>query len=122
MADRDLPTDDMLRKEWRKAGGRFHGPNVETGTMPEAKLLPYLRGLHQRAEGFHQQVMNQAAVIAGLREEVRTIRRERDRLRLQINQHAAVCKESAFPLGNLEETDEGIRCPHGQLNCNACGC
>jgi hypothetical protein len=26
-------------------GGRFLGPNVETGLMPEAKLLPFLRRL-----------------------------------------------------------------------------
>jgi hypothetical protein len=30
---------------WRAAGGRFHGPNVETGTMPEAMLLPFLQAL-----------------------------------------------------------------------------
>lgn len=34
-----------LRKLWRDAGGSFHGPNVETGTMPEATLLPFLRKL-----------------------------------------------------------------------------
>jgi hypothetical protein len=37
--------DDQLRKLWTTAGGRFHGPNVETGTMPEALLLPFLRRL-----------------------------------------------------------------------------
>ncbi len=30
---------------WRAAGGRFHGPNIETGTMPEAALLPFLQAL-----------------------------------------------------------------------------
>lgn len=30
---------------WRKAGGEFHGPNVETGTMPESQLLPFLQAL-----------------------------------------------------------------------------
>ncbi len=39
------PCDDVLRNLWRQAGGSFHGPNIETGTMPEAKLLPFLRGL-----------------------------------------------------------------------------
>lgn len=39
--------DDMLRDCWRAAGGEFHGPNVETGTMPESKLLPYLQRLYQ---------------------------------------------------------------------------
>jgi hypothetical protein len=37
--------DDDLRKLWRDHGGSFHGPNVETGTMPEAALLPLLRKL-----------------------------------------------------------------------------
>jgi hypothetical protein len=34
-----------LRALWRAHGGKFHGPNVETGTMPEAKLMPLLRQL-----------------------------------------------------------------------------
>lgn len=38
-------SDDALRKAWRAAGGEFHGPNIETGTMPEANLLPFLRRL-----------------------------------------------------------------------------
>lgn len=38
-------TDAHLRKRWLEAGGAFHGLNVETGTMPEAKLLPLLRRL-----------------------------------------------------------------------------
>ena len=38
-------TDDDLRARWRAAGGSFHGPNVETGTMPEVRLLQFLRSL-----------------------------------------------------------------------------
>jgi hypothetical protein len=38
-------TDDELRALWRANGGEFHGPNVETGYMPEEKLLPFLRRL-----------------------------------------------------------------------------
>jgi hypothetical protein len=38
-------TDDELRAMWRNAGGHFHGPRIETGTMPEARLLPFLREL-----------------------------------------------------------------------------
>jgi glutathione S-transferase len=34
--------DSDLRAIWRSKGGSFHGPNVETGTMPEANLLPWL--------------------------------------------------------------------------------
>lgn len=40
-----VPTDFELRERWRAAGGSFHGPCVETGTMPEAQLLPFLREL-----------------------------------------------------------------------------
>lgn len=38
-------SDQELRKLWREAGGEFYGPRVETGSMPEAKLLPFLRVL-----------------------------------------------------------------------------
>jgi hypothetical protein len=43
----DLPTntDDDLRKLWRDHGGSFHGPKIETATMPEEALLPFLRKL-----------------------------------------------------------------------------
>jgi hypothetical protein len=44
-AGEDDMTDSELRDLWRKAGGNFHGPRIETGTMPEAALLPFLRGL-----------------------------------------------------------------------------
>ncbi len=37
--------DDYLRHIWRQAGGSFHGPLVEHGTMPEEKLLPFLRSV-----------------------------------------------------------------------------
>lgn len=40
---------DYLRDFWRERGGEFHGPNVETGTMPESKLLPLLSELLSRA-------------------------------------------------------------------------
>lgn len=39
--------DDIQRDFWRTNGGEFHGPNVETGSMPEAKLLPLLRDLRK---------------------------------------------------------------------------
>lgn len=45
---RPLPFDADLRALWRQHGGSFHGPIVETGTMPERKLLPFLRRLIQR--------------------------------------------------------------------------
>lgn len=57
--------DDDLRAWWREQGGRFHGPNVETGTMPEEQLLPALRGLfeqlndaQQRCERFAERLLD----------------------------------------------------------------
>jgi len=41
----DEYTDAELRRMWRGAGGGFHGPNVEHGTMPEDLLLPFIRTL-----------------------------------------------------------------------------
>lgn len=38
-------TDEDIRALWRSKGGKFHGPHIETGTMPEAQLLPFLREL-----------------------------------------------------------------------------
>lgn len=35
--------DDSIRKLWQLYGGKFHGPNVEHGSMEETKLLPFLR-------------------------------------------------------------------------------
>ncbi|MNU46263.1 hypothetical protein D3C71_351210 [compost metagenome] len=46
VASPDEPADHAyLRKMWRRAGGSFHGPRTETGTMPEKDLLPFLRSL-----------------------------------------------------------------------------
>lgn len=39
-----------LRNFWRALGGTFYGPNVETGAMPESKLLPLLRHWSQPAK------------------------------------------------------------------------
>ncbi|WP_441280622.1 hypothetical protein [Tardiphaga sp. 862_B3_N1_1] len=44
-------SDEALRKAWRAAGGDFHGPNIETGTMPEADLLTFLRRLAHGTPG-----------------------------------------------------------------------
>lgn len=38
-------SDEDLRALWRQHGGMFHGPLIETGTMPEAKLLAFLRAI-----------------------------------------------------------------------------
>jgi hypothetical protein len=39
------PTDEELREIWRAAGGDFHGPNIEHGSMKEEDLLVFLRQL-----------------------------------------------------------------------------
>lgn len=36
-------SDDAIRDLWRNSGGKFHGPHVETGTMPEENLIKFLR-------------------------------------------------------------------------------
>lgn len=36
-------SDFDIRRMWRAAGGDFHGPNIETATMPEANLFRWLR-------------------------------------------------------------------------------
>lgn len=51
--------DDQLRKLWTDAGGRFHGPNVETGYVSESLLLPFLRTL--RAD-FHSHTYARAGI------------------------------------------------------------
>src|SRR5436190_928265 len=48
-------TDDELRQLWRRAGGRFHGPNVETGTMPEGEARCWCHMC--RPLGFHRMEM-----------------------------------------------------------------
>lgn len=42
--------DDELRDLWRRNGGRFFGPHVETGAMTEEELLPFLRSLVAQAD------------------------------------------------------------------------
>ena len=37
--------EEDLIKMWSNAGGSFHGPNIETGTMPKDLLIPFLRQL-----------------------------------------------------------------------------
>jgi hypothetical protein len=41
----NIPSDEYLRRYWKSQGGEFFGPNIETGFMAEAKLLPLLRRL-----------------------------------------------------------------------------
>lgn len=39
---------------WRKFGGKFHGPNIETGTMPESILMPFLQTLVGPDQNYQQ--------------------------------------------------------------------
>lgn len=38
--------DSQIRARWREAGGKFHGPNVEHGSMEERALLRFLGSLY----------------------------------------------------------------------------
>ena len=37
-----IHNSQVLKAMWRAAGGRFYGPNVETGAMPASMLIPLL--------------------------------------------------------------------------------
>lgn len=65
-----------MRELWRSAGGRFHGPHIETGTMPENTLLPFLAMLVGRAESAE-------AELAKLRERAEKAEAELRKLREQ---------------------------------------
>lgn len=54
------PSNVELRGLWHGAGGSFHGPNVETGSMPEQKLLPFLRGLIKSSKAQHIEALTEA--------------------------------------------------------------
>ncbi len=49
---------DTCRKIWTAAGGSFHGPNVETGLMPEDKLLAFIQGLAEPVVQLHKDDRN----------------------------------------------------------------
>lgn len=36
-------SDDEIRAEWKSAGGRMYGPNVETVAMPETDYFTFRR-------------------------------------------------------------------------------
>lgn len=36
---------EYLRDKWRDLGGKFYGPNIEHGSMPESRLLPFLAAI-----------------------------------------------------------------------------
>ena len=41
-------TDKELRSIWREAGGDFHGPIIEHGSIKEEDLFVFLRGILKR--------------------------------------------------------------------------
>jgi len=45
---RDLP---WVREWWRRFGGDFHGPHVETATIPEADLARLIIGMQEEIDG-----------------------------------------------------------------------
>jgi len=46
-------SDSGIRAMWRAAGGEFHGPIVEHGSIKEGDLIRFVRNLYEeaRAEG-----------------------------------------------------------------------
>jgi hypothetical protein len=44
-----LLSDAQIKGMWEAAGGRFHGPNIETATMPEEKMFAFVRQVAARA-------------------------------------------------------------------------
>lgn len=62
-------TDDDLRKLWREAGGSFHGPRVETGTMPEAALLSFLRGIFGKVALAEAQASGAMSMLKDVRDD-----------------------------------------------------
>ncbi len=50
MTEKQAKTDDYYRQLWKKHGGSFHGPRVETATMPEADWLKFMRLIDKAEE------------------------------------------------------------------------
>lgn len=58
------PTDEQLRDYWVRNGGEFHGPHVETGSMPESTLLPILRE-HRHNQGLVDRLRRDVEALKG---------------------------------------------------------
>lgn len=61
-------TDDELRHMWKTHGGDFFGPRIETGSMPEALLLPLMRALMYGARKF-ESVEEASQFVANMTDE-----------------------------------------------------
>lgn len=81
-------SDDFLRALWRSQGGKFHGPNVETGTMPEAKLLPFLRMWLQEIATKQKQLREAEILNAERNRQNAAAFTENDRLRAALQEVA----------------------------------
>lgn len=80
------PTDDELTMAWIAAGGVFFGPNTPTGSIPEAKLFPFLRRLSAPAhpsEGVSAQIETLRSELAEEKEAADNWRR----IALQFDNH-----------------------------------
>lgn len=49
-----LVKDAELLADFVQAGGSFHGPNIETATIPVEQLVPFLRKLRAKTETENQ--------------------------------------------------------------------
>ena len=55
--------DGDIRRIWRDAGGEFFGPHVNHGSMKEAMLLPFLRGLLAERDALAAEVERRRAML-----------------------------------------------------------
>jgi len=108
-------SDSELRAIWCDVGGKFHGPKVEHGTMPESVLLPFLRGLFEKSSRNHALTEQ----IATLQEKVRLkdvsiairnaecidLEKENARLQAQVDSIQAVVNEQAEDEGLWHECE-----------------
>lgn len=85
-----LVGDGTLREMWVAAGGQFFGPHVETGSMPEHLLLPFLRKLMTDQAAMHRlarlNALEEAAHVCDVAERLaesfaKTLPHAHDRLR-----------------------------------------
>lgn len=93
------PTDDDLRAKWRAAGGGFHGPHVETGTMPEALLLPFLRSL---ALSHRETVTQVAEALKAAHPEVSPVTEVKFEHEATLDEHTVITRSIADKLGSAD--------------------
>jgi hypothetical protein len=101
-------SDADLRRMWRAAGGEFHGPHVETGTMPEANLFRFLREL---ADVYARSAIEPLIEREDVEDVIDLLRRARTRLNQCVAyDHEPVIGEMdrmAVTLGQMVKADGG---------------